>query len=58
MGIFARKAARHASHSSKSVHALTGCVVMEKEVGVFDILFKNNVAISSGIEVVKVYMMK
>lgn len=31
---------------------------MENGVGVFDILFKKSVAISSGIEVVRVYIIK
>lgn len=33
-------------------------MVMKNGVGVFDILFRNRIAINSGIEVVRVYMIK
>lgn len=35
-----------------------GCIVIKNGVGVFDMLFKNKMAINNGIEVVSVYMMK
>jgi len=37
---------------------LTGSVVIKNGVGVFDVLFRKRTAINSGIEVVRVYMMK
>lgn len=58
MGIFAKKAPRQATQSISSVLGLVGCIICIKKVGVFVMLLINRVAISSGIEVVRVYNMK
>lgn len=57
-GIFARNAVRQASQSSRFVQWLAVFIVMNRRVGVFDVLFMKRIAINRGIEVVRVYMMK
>lgn len=52
------KAARQASHRMRFVQWLFVLVTRNNSVGVLDVLFRNRIAISRGIEVVKVYIMK